>query len=413
MTALAGWLVTGCVSYRPAPASYQPHLARIQVKEEGAIRASVAVLSDREAKEMFGLPLAKKMIQPVWIRIENSSTNRYLFLQATLDPDYFSPSEVAYKHRKWYHPKRNRSIRERVEGSGMRLVVPSEGAVEGFVFANHDPGMKQLLVDVMGEKDYHRLEFHVPVPGKRFDYSRVDFENLYPPEAYRDYSLEEFPAVLETLPVATTNKKGTGAGDPVNLVVVTDENDQIGPAFSRQGWDPTETLTFGKAFKLIRSFLFSSTWRTSPVSPLYVFGRPQDIALQKARATIHERNHLRLWLAPFTCEGRHVLVGQISRDIGLRFTVRAPGFVTHKIDPDTDEARDYITQEMLTSGSVSAFGAVGGVGFTPAEKPARNLTGDPWYTDGLRAVYFLSAKPVLPTNVHFYRWYEPPVPGME
>ena len=34
------------------------------------------------------------------------------------------------------------------------------------------------------------------------------------------------------------------------------------------------------------------------MSDLYLFGRPQDLALQKARDNIHQRNHLRLWLSP-------------------------------------------------------------------------------------------------------------------
>ena len=410
--ALVG-ILTGCASYQPPPPSYQPHLERAQVKEDGRIRVSVAVLSDSESRTMFGVPLAKEEIQAVWVRIENAGTNQYLFMQATLDPYYFSPAEVAYKYRKWCRPKRNARIQEHVESKGMKLTVPARGVLEGVVFANHDPGMKQVVIAVMGEEADHRFEFQVPVPGKRFDYDRVNFAKLYAPEEYRDCGLGELPAILEALPAVTTDKKGTGGGDPLNLVVVTDENDRIASAFSRQGWDPTETLTAGGGLKLLRSFLFGSTWRTSPVSPLYVFGRPQDIALQKARKTIHERNHLRLWLAPFTCEGRHVLVGQISRDIGLRFTTRAPGFVTHKIDPDTDEARDYLTQEMLTSGSVHQMAYVRGVGPASPEEPKRNLTGDPWHTDGLRAVFFLSAEFAPPADAHFLRWHELPVTKAE
>ena len=153
-------------------------------------------------------------------------------------------------------------------------------------------------------------------------------------------------------------------------------------------------------FKLIKSFLLKKTWTTSPVSALYVFGRQQDFALQKARATFHERNHLRLWLAPFTCEGREVCVGQISRDIGLRFSFRAPGWVTHKIDPEVDEARNYLTHEMLTSGSVCQVAWLEGVGEASSDRPRRNLTGDPYFSDGLRVVLVLSDEVVPPSNVH-------------
>jgi len=186
--------------------------------------------------------------------------------------------------------------------------------------------------------------------------------------------------------------------------VIVNREGQFGVAFGRQGWYMTEVLSFGNVFKLIGAFLFNKTWETSPVSSLYVFGRQQDFALQKARATIHKRNHLRLWLAPFTCEGRAVLVGQISRDIGLRFTFKAPGWVTHKIDPEVDEARDYLTQEMLTSGSVDQVAWVDGVGKASRDQPRQNLTGDPYFTDGLRVVLFLSGETVAPSEVRFHDW---------
>ena len=73
-------------------------------------------------------------------------------------------------------------------------------------------------------------------------------------------------------------------------------------------------------------------YRYSPVSSLYVFGRPQDIAFQKARENIHERNHLRLWMSRVTYQGLPVWIGQISRDIGVRFTTKT--ITTHKIDPE-------------------------------------------------------------------------------
>ena len=61
---------------------------------------------------------------------------------------------------------------------------------------------------------------------------------------------------------------------------------------------------------------------TQPVSTsnLYLFGRKQDFALQRARPTISQRNHTRFWLAPFTFRGSQVWVGQVSRDIGVKLT---------------------------------------------------------------------------------------------
>jgi hypothetical protein len=398
-------LVTGagCASFKPAPASYQPHLERVLTQTNGPLVVSVAVLSPKEAAKMFGLPLHKKHVEPIWVRVQNLDTNVYSFLPASLDPNYHSPGEVGYMFRKKWAGQRNRRVNELMEAKRMPNLVPAQTTVEGFVFATLNRGAKHLQVEFLGEMEFRRLEFLTYPPHKRYDFQRVPLHELYPREVMRDYSLAELPAVLEALPATTTDKSGKGSGDPLNFVVLGREG-QFDLAFGRQGWDLTEVLSVGNVFKLIGSFLFSKTWETSPISPLYVFDRPQDGALQKARATIHERNHLRLWLAPFTCEGRTVFVGQISRDIGVRFTFKAPGWVTHKIDPEVDEARDYLIQQMLTSGSVDQVAWVGGVGQASPQEPRRNLTGDPYFTDGLRAVFFLSSEPVQPSRVHLLDW---------
>jgi len=405
--ALAGLCVTGCATYKPAPAAYQPQVERALTQTNGPIVASVAVLSRKEAEKKFGLPLHKKDIQPVWLRLENTGTNECYFLPAGLDAEYHPASEVAYMYRKFLAGKYNRRVSEVMQSNAIPMLLASNSTSTGFVFSNYDPGAKHVQVDVVGEGAHYRLEFSVPVPGKRFDYQRVDFESLYDTNEFKDYTLDEFRRAIQSLPIETTDKKGWGRGDPLNLVVVADEDNRIGVAFLRNGWDVTEVLTFWNGMKLVSSFLVHSRWRTSPVSALYVFGRKQDLALQKARSTIHQRNHLRLWLAPYSCEGHYVFVGQISRDIGLRFTFRAPGFFTHKIDPDTDEARDYLAQEMVLSGTVKRVAWVGGVGEHTPENPGRNLTGDPWWTDGNRVVLFFTNEEITPDQVHLSDWREP------
>jgi hypothetical protein len=75
---------------------------------------------------------------------------------------------------------------------------------------------------------------------------------------------------------------------------------------------------------------------------------------------------LRVWRTPLRCEGKPVWIGQISRDIGLTF--RWKTFVGHEVDPDVDEARNYLAQDMLRSQGLERFGWVKGVGAaTPAE----------------------------------------------
>ncbi len=150
------------------------------------------------------------------------------------------------------------------------------------------------------------------------------------------------------------------------------------------------------------AYLSGGNYRYSPVSSLYLFGRRQDVSLQKARGRIHERNHLRLWLAPVRFKGKLVWVGQISRDIGVRFTRKT--IVTHKIDPDVDETRGFLVQDLWYSQGLEQFALVGGVGAAPITAPRNNLTGDPYFTDGLRAVLWVSSAPVPFESVQFLAW---------
>ena len=91
-----------------------------------------------------------------------------------------------------------------------------------------------------------------------------------------------------------------------------------------------------------------------------MFGRRQDLSLQKARETARERNHLRIWQTPLRYAGKPVWIGQISRDIGLSYNWK--NIVGHEVDPDVDEARNYLVQDMLRSQKLTRFGWVKGSG---------------------------------------------------
>ncbi|MEA2048584.1 MAG: LssY C-terminal domain-containing protein [Campylobacterota bacterium] len=190
-------------------------------------------------------------------------------------------------------------------------------------------------------------------------------------------------------------------GDPLNLVLIGEGKDVL-TTLVHQGWNLTETLSSDTMLRTVASSVFGSKYSTSPVSPLYLFDRPQDIALQKARETVDERNHLRLWRTPVTYKGKKVFVGQISRDIGVKFSSKT--FVTHKIDPVVDEARLYISLDMIASQNITGLGYVKGVGFSDRDKPQYNYTEDPYYTDGNRVVLFFSEERVPIENIQYLPW---------
>jgi hypothetical protein len=103
---------------------------------------------------------------------------------------------------------------------------------------------------------------------------------------------------------------------------------------------------------------------------------------------------MRLWLAPFRSEGKAVWVGQVSRDIGVKVTSKSPTLTTHIIDPVVDESREYLLDSLLHRDAVARFAFVRGVGEASPDNPRLNLTDDPYFTDGLRLVVWLSKTPV-------------------
>jgi hypothetical protein len=171
-----------------------------------------------------------------------------------------------------------------------------------------------------------------------------------------------------------------------------------------QHWDVTAEITSSSIWSVTSAFIFGSRYRYAPVSPLYLFGRAQDMSFQKARAVIDERNHIRLWLAPVTFEGTPVWVGHVSRDVGVKLSGRFWPPTTHVVDPAVDEARFYLEQDLLYSQRVQRLGLVGGVGAAAADEPRSNAEGDPYFTDGLRAVFFVGQRLVPIDRIEVLNW---------
>lgn len=400
---LAALCLAGCAGgFDPQPLDSVPFRDRAVTQIEDDVRVTTAVPDSKETRSLFGVPLYKKGIQPVWLEIENSTDTEVWFLPFGLDNDYRSPIEVASLNRK-------ESARKQAEqyffGSGLNLGIAPGETRSGFVFTNLDEGTKAFNVDIFNDDDTWQFTFFVKVPGLAVDHYDVDFDSLYGEgEITRFDEAASFVEALEQLPCCTRDAKGENQGDPLNIVIIG-ESQNIYYAAIRAGWNETEVVTAASGLKTAASFITGGQYRYSPVSSLYVFGRRQDIALQRIRENIHERNHFRLWSAPITFRGEPVWIGQISRDIGVRFTTKT--ITTHKIDPDVDETREYLLEDLGYNQVLGKFGYVGGVGAASIEEPRRNLTGDPYFTDGLRVVMWLTGELTDLEDIGYVEWAEP------
>ena len=396
----------GCATTPPPPANPLAYKNRTKSSVNGDVEVTVAVPTITEARAIYGVEIASKRIQPVWLEVKNDSTDTYWFLPSGMDPDYFHPSEAAYA----FHTDdddANRQLDENFQKLKFENPIRPQSSQAGFVLVNLDEGYKAIDIDLISREAVKNFSFIIADPDFKADHKQVDFETLYTAKEIINIEDEEaLRRVLEELPCCTTNDDGDEYGDPLNLVLIGEPNDMV-PALVRRNWHATEIIWSRAILRTIKSFLQGERYRYSPISPLYVYGRPQDIGWQKARGTIHERNHMRFWLSPIRFRGQRVWVGQISRDIGVKFTLKSPTISTHVIDPDVDEARRYFVEDLAYSQALAKVGYVKGVGLVSKEAPRMNLVGDPYYTDGLRAVLFFEARPYTLSEIKHLYWETP------
>ncbi len=414
------------VRYNPQP-EQRSFAERAQVRHDEEVTVSASVLDDRESELFFGVPLARRGIQPIWLQVRNSGNESYRLHLGSIDPNYYSPLEAAFVSHfatgkriagfgllAWFFfpllifvplkylgarlANRRMNAYFQEHGIGWGLISPGTEA-SGFVFTSLDLGTKEFTVKLLGSGSTKQFFFSVSVPGLKVDHGYQRFDAYYPSEMTIQCDETLLREKLEALPRSTTNKRGTNEGDPLNLVVIGDF-DTVRNSFGAR-WDDTEKISLRTCWLTIQSFLLGTRYRYCPVSSLYFQGRSQDFALQRTRRQINERLHLRLWITPLLFMGKPVWVGQISRDIGVRFTPKTWNLSTHKIDPDVDDARDYVLGDLMEAGRVSLVTYVRGAAAADRNAPRKNLTGDPYYTDGLRAVAVTSE---TRTNPNILNW---------
>jgi LssY C-terminus len=207
---------------------------------------------------------------------------------------------------------------------------------------------------------------------------------IYPPDAnfLAVRLVETMPGIDPSLFTKIPRRIGDKAGNPgdmVNFLIIGNE-DAMKKVFTTAGWvkvdaDVKDTFLHG----LLES-MSKESYLTMPMSPLYLFGRPQDYGWAHAEPiqVVASRNHLRVWKAPFQVKAQTVWVGAATHDIGFERDQRNDG-ITHKIDPDIDLERDYVEKTLSSTGLVSEVEHY--LPDTPM-KEAKTATGGSFHSDG-------------------------------
>ena len=110
--------VSGCVTFDPDREWHDPHLERAQVKQQDGVTVSTVVLEDDEAQSVYGVDLANGLVRAIWLEIRNDTGEMLHLLPSSLDENYFSQNEAAYRFHSAFKPTQNREVSDHFHSLG-------------------------------------------------------------------------------------------------------------------------------------------------------------------------------------------------------------------------------------------------------------------------------------------------------
>lgn len=161
------------------------------------------------------------------------------------------------------------------------------------------------------------------------------------------------------------------ASDPINVGLVGSRA-QVIKAMEAAGWTVADRYSFYNVFKEVLATVSHHHYSNAPMSPLYLFGRRQDIGFEiQLNGSRGQRHHVRFWVTGYdptqspiiqpvrwrtrkskATELHPLWLGAASRDIGFAL-IRHNVQITHMIHPNTDDERDLIVRGLSKAKKVT------------------------------------------------------------
>ena len=211
--------------------------------------------------------------------------------------------------------------------------------------------------------------------------SKYDFTSLFTElDQKLPYRISDQPA------------EGGNPGDLMNFVLVGSQ-EQVTNAFSAAGWVQADKTNKDAVASALKAILSKNVYVEVPMSTLYLFGRAQDFGFERAEAVrvASQRDHFRVWQAPFSTPQQTIWAGAGTHDIGIEKDQRKENGITHKIDVDVDKERDFIGATLQQAGQVESMDYM--TRSSPI-KSAKTATGGDITSDGRVLVIVLKPQPI-------------------
>ena len=174
-----------------------------------------------------------------------------------------------------------------------------------------------------------------------------------------NYDFKPLFAQLDAkIPYRVTDKpEGGNPGDLINFAIVGSQ-EQVTKALKDAGWLQADKTNTDAVVSALLATLQKNSYMTVPMSILYLFGRPQDFGYERTDPVLvaAQRHHFRIWNSPLSTPQQTVWVGSGTHDIGIERDQRSANAITHKIDQDVNNERDFIGATLQQAGWVQAMG---------------------------------------------------------
>jgi hypothetical protein len=221
-------------------------------------------------------------------------------------------------------------------GTKRDLIVPAAGRLS--------IGINQTSDDTADGTYTVEIAIYAPDPGSTFLTAR---------------SVQSLPGIDNSLfariPRRVSDKSGS-PGDMVNFLILGQQS-AMEKAFKSAGWVRVDSDVRDTVLTGLVASISKESYLTMPMSQLFLFDRSQDYGWAHAEPiqVVASRHHLRLWKSGFTVNGQTLWVGAATHDVGFAHDDRSKDLtaITHKIDPDIDQERDYVQKTLASTGLVA------------------------------------------------------------
>jgi hypothetical protein len=117
--------LAGCATWHAPPDADVGPLRQREVSATSRnVRVSATVLGSEDSKRMYGADVNRTGVQPVWVEVQNGTSQALWLLRSGTDPDYFSPHEVAWSMHTMFGGATNTRMEDYFSNLGFSNPIP-------------------------------------------------------------------------------------------------------------------------------------------------------------------------------------------------------------------------------------------------------------------------------------------------